>query len=900
MEKKKKNKILKRFIKRLVILSVVVISLTGAAGLLIGYFYGNKVKEMVVGEINSRLAIEVSVNEIEFSVFDNFPQASVTVTNIQTKEKTTKNTDPLLKAKRLSVLFNITDIISGKYKIEKILLKDAFLSIVVFKNGTNNFTIFKSSDPKNENGAKIDLNEVILKNVHIAFLDYGTDQEYLLSVNKGILSGGFSSSAYDLKISADIATEYLRTGKATFLKDKKIVINVLFDNDNKNHLLKISKGDLKVNTLSFIVEGSVKTAKNDKSVSLEVKAEKAKLQDFLKEVPAEYLKPVEDLEGRGIFNFTAIINGNFSKKKIPAVKFVFGLTSGNIKYMPAGLTLNDVSFKGVFTNGKLGNKKSFSLQLSEFTSSLNSGSLNGNLKIVNFERPDISVTFSANGKLNEMKKLFHIDTLENLSGNINIDMKFRNRLKSFTKFTINDFLSSKTSGKLTITDAQFAVKGNMLKYKDFNGNFKFSNNNLIVDNFSGKVSGSDFQMKGTFINILPYFFLPDKKFSINAVLNSSMLNFDELLQYKTAESDTVYRIEIAENINISLDLNVKRMKFRKFRARDISGHLIVKNKIISVNNGSFSSMDGHTDIKGKIDGTNPSKPVLTSDADIQNVDISKLFYEFGNFGQDNITSSKLKGTVTAKVTYRSEFDNRLKINPASVYAAGDIKIENGELINYKPLFKLGRYLKNKNLGHIKFSTLKNQIAIRNRVIYIPEMEIKSNTLNLSLNGTHTFDNEIDYHIRVLLSELLSQKKQDELKSNIEGLIIEDDNLGRTTIPIKMTGNASDPKISYDTKTVRKIISDKMKTEKDNIKEVFKKEFGSKNNIKDDDIPVFEAPEEGKEQFIIEWDETKTDSVRKKPKTEEKKASPEKSKNDKANFIIEWDEEDTINSEPNNC
>ncbi len=899
MKEKKKNNILNRFIKRLAILFLIALVLIISAGFLISYFYGDKVKEIVVNEINQQLAVEVEVDEIAFSVFKNFPKASINITGVQTREKLNKNTNPLLKAKELAVLFNIRDIISGNYNIEKVLLKDAFLNIVIFDDGSDNFTIFKSSD--DEGGIKIDLKEIILKNVHISFINYRSDQEYLFSVNKGIMSGGFSSSAYALNISADILTDYFRTGKATFLKEKRLSTDVLFDVDKENHKFKITKGDLKINTLAFSVEGNIRSEKNGKSIFLKIKAKKAKLKDFLKEIPPEYFKPLEDFESSGIFDFTALIEGNVSKKQIPKVTFEFGLTKGKIKYLPTAFALKDVSLNGSFNNGKMRNKRSFSMKISGFSSKTATGSLKGSMKIINFERPDISVDFDASGKLKELKELFHIDTLNSVSGDVNIRMVFRNRLKSFSKFTVQDFLSSKTSGKLKISNVELDFRESLLSYKNFNGSFRFSNNNLIIENFSGEVSGSDFQMKGTFINILPYFFLPGKSFSVNATLKSSMLNFDELLQYKTSGSDTLYRIRIPENINIILDLNVKRIQFRKFRAQDISGKLIVRNKSIIVKNGSFSSMEGHTNIEGIIDGANPAKLILTCDADIQKVDISKLFYEFGNFGQNNITSRKLKGRVTAKVFYESSFSNTLKIDPGSVNTVGDITIENGELINYTPLYKLGRFLKNKNLQHIRFSTLKNQIAIRNRIIYIPEMEIKSNTLDLSLNGTHSFDNEIDYHIWILLSEILSQKKQKDMESEIEGLIIEDDNLGRTSIPIKMTGKSSKPKISYDTKAARNKISTNMKKEKESIKEVFRKEFGGTGNQEDDENPIIETTEDGQEQFILEWEETKPDTAQhsKKP-AKNQKAKTKKTKDDKADFIIEWDEdEDTIKSEPHN-
>ena len=170
-----------------------------------------------------------------------------------------------------------------------------------------------------------------------------------------------------------------------------------------------------------------------------------------------------------------------------------------------------------------------------------------------------------------------------------------------------------------------------------------------------------------------------------------------IAQYAGGKVNQLYDIGKCIPDEIVLDLDIKKTQFRKFKAQNITGNLIVRNKSVTVQNGYFESMKGHTNFNGTINGTNPERLVLTCDADIQKVDISKLFYEFGNFGQNNITSRKLKGRVTAKVFYESSFSNTLKIDPGSVNTVGDITIENGELINYTPLYKLGRFLKNKNV-----------------------------------------------------------------------------------------------------------------------------------------------------------------------------------------------------------
>jgi len=58
---------------------------------------------------------------------------------------------------------------------------------------------------------------------------------------------------------------------------------------------------------------------------------------------------------------------------------------------------------------------------------------------------------------------------------------------------------------------------------------------------------------------------------------------------------------------------------------------------------------------------------------------------------------------------------------------------------------------------VKFATLKNQIEIKDKVISFPAMDIKSSAINIQASGTHTFDNVINYRLRILLSELLSKK-----------------------------------------------------------------------------------------------------------------------------------------------
>ena len=69
------------------------------------------------------------------------------------------------------------------------------------------------------------------------------------------------------------------------------------------------------------------------------------------------------------------------------------------------------------------------------------------------------------------------------------------------------------------------------------------------------------------------------------------------------------------------------------------------------------------------------------------------------------------------------------------------------------------------------------------------------------------------------------------KEEIEGIFVHDDNSGKPKLFLSMKGPANDPEIKYDTKAVRKKIASDLSQEKEEFKEVMRKEFNwlSKNS-----------------------------------------------------------------------
>ena len=174
------------------------------------------------------------------------------------------------------------------------------------------------------------------------------------------------------------------------------------------------------------------------------------------------------------------------------------------------------------------------------------------------------------------------------------------------------------------------------------------------------------------------------------------------------------------------------------------------------------------------------------------------------------------------------------------------------------------------LKNIKFDTLKNQILIKDELVYIPKFGIKNSALDITMEGTHSFSNQIDYSFTLFLNELLGKKVK---KNNNEDMgYIEDDGLGRSRMFIKMKGDISSPEIKYDKKGLKKYWNKEIREEKQEIKSILNKEFGMfkkdtsliKNNIEN---------KEKSSPFVIEWEESenKAQTEKKVSNTEDKKS-----------------------------
>jgi hypothetical protein len=486
--------------------------------------------------------------------------------------------------------------------------------------------------------------------------------------------------------------------------------------------------------------------------------------------------------------------------------------------------------------------------------------------------------------LNELKTFFKLDTLEVLDGSVEGSITASIKLERLSGLKASDVKNLKCSGKIKLTDAGIKMKNSDYYFEQINGTIKLDND-IFFNNISLIVHGNDFMINGSLTDGLQYFLKQRKDVTLQAEILSRNLDLSKYFIKNSTKSNPEYSRELLfpNNINLDVKLDVNNFKLNKFNAKWITGYLNYKPTMFVLKSVSLETLTGRVSGNGVILQDMYNNFIIKGQVDASRIDIQQMFYTFNNFSQIVVEDRHLRGRLSGKINFSTEWNNALVANLDKVLIDADVIITEGELVNYEPLKGLSDYISVEELQNIKFSTLKNRIYVKDRQVIIPQMDIASSAFNILASGIHNFDNHYKYKVKVLLSEVLWGKAKKAKRENEEFGVVEDDGLGKTSIYLSIEGYKKDYKISYDSKKTLVIVKESLDKQKGELKSIFNEEFGW---FKKDSALKKNQPQK-KDAIKVEWEKDTLQQKKEEPqKKPVNKKSVNKSEEDKVK--VEWE------------
>lgn len=801
-----------------------------------GMLYGERIKQLVVDELNTHLLVKVDVAEIDFTVLRSFPNTSVELRNVSTRMNH-DDMPELLHARSISLRFGIFSLFTGNYNIQKIVIDEAAISMFINLNGEDNFHIWKPSEGSNSETVNFDIREVLFKNVKIYYRDLQSAFDLSVSLPDFNLNASKRGGNYQLALNGDIITERIRLKQKDYGFPKEIALKLKVRTDDLNRKITFDKSTVAFPGINVRVEGVVGYATVPYTVNLKMSAGEADLSKVLANLPDEFATPFSAYEISGLLDVNLNLDGRFGKDQLPLIASDFKLSKGSLFHKNSKARVHGVKARGTFT--ALSHQKE-QLVIEHVEGMTQSGNFKGKLIIAGFKQPLLDLSLNARLNLSEIAGFIPNNRFEDVQGHLTADVVFKGTPS-------NKEITGLTRGSIVLENTSFKSEHGKQSVNALNARLELGEGYVYVDNLSLKTGNTDLKLKGRFQNLMEQFFFNDKPLYFDAELVFSNLDVEDLLAFAASEKSgggtSMQLFEPA--LSFDADVRIGKLKYRKFSASEASGKLNLENQVLKARELYFKAMDGTIKGNGLLNMRYQDKTAVLCEADFRNIDIQRLFYEFNNFGQSSLKSTHLKGRGDVQVNFSSLLNSSFDVNPGSVNALADIEIRNGELINFEPMQELSRFLDAAELRNVKFSTLKNRIEVVRERVIIPEMDVKSSVMNLKGYGAHTFGNEIDYHLNVLLSELVRKKSRRQAPEQA----IQRDEAGNTRLFLHLLGTVDKPEFRYDSQAVVKKITDDFKNQKQELRNVLREEFGKRKNAP--------PPQPAKGvKFDIEWDEDK--------------------------------------------
>ena len=834
--------------KFLIFLGIFLI--IGFAG---GYWFVLKydaiVKQVVITNLNKSLASEVEVKNVKFSIYSSFPYASLDFEDVLIRENTIVigKPDTLIFANSIKLNFNVIDIYNGQYNIKRIIVEQGVSKIKLNQEGVGNYNIIKPNTDSTSENFSLALEEVILKNLIISYNDELNKLSTSGHVKDLSAIGFFSSAEFDLNLSGFIENisyrdENLKEIKLTSLKPN---FGLTINNSANTYFFKPSEAIINgLHSISFT--GKIL----DPGYEFKIDGHQLNPISFSSILNTDWATQLAEYEVDGIIDLTLNISSN-TKQKLNFNLF-YKFQNGQFQLDDEGSLIRGVFAKGFYKPSWKGEFEKGNITVDSLFIPLKEGELFGNLLIENIKTPKFTANLTADLSFKGPFSVFNPDSSEAIYGDYKVKGKMVLPLWRWS-FNTNDLQ------KLQFEDLM-AIGENIIIPLDENRKIsiekilsKLSNKKAEITDLQMKLGNSDFSFNGELINYWSYLFSENQKLFIKGSLYANNLIFEDFSAGVPQETSNNSSF-LPQNIAASLQGRVNHFEYGTFTSDSVSGKFLISPSLFKASQLSLKTMEGYLSTDLKLQPSSNNQLLFEARGTTEHINISTLFKSFKNFEQDYIRSDHLEGFATSKFNGKGEIDNQFFPNYKSLEAVVELEIKNGKLKGFEPLQEINTYFKEqavlkrlintdefgKRVTEIEVSDLKNTLQLKNSVVTIPSISVASSVMDIAVEGTHSFENEIDYSLSFNLRDLMMKEKT----STTEFGEIEDDGLGGKIIYLKIKGTTEKFDIEWDKKKKREAQKQEFEKEKAVIKEILKQEFT--NSEKETE------PEE--KAFEIEWEE----------------------------------------------
>lgn len=751
--------IIKRFFQGLAI--VVVLILMAYVGMA-WYINANnkKVLQSLTTELNKNINGTLSVGSMEPAFLRGFPNVSLNLKQVTLKDSLyEKHKHLFLKADDFYIAVNTFALLHGTIEIKKIEISNAAVNLFTDKNGYTNTAVFKKSPPSGtEENVMSELRNFSLEKVSFTIDNQEKKKLFCFEINDLDGNINYSGKGFKAKLNLNTLVKSMAfsTDRGSFLKNK--IVEGKFDIVYTPDSLAVLPNRLEIAGEDFTVEAGF-VLKESADFKIHIKNEK-----ILWKKASALLSP--NISSRlNLFNLNEPIAvvcdiiGDFNAEGDPLIH-VKAKIKDNVLDTSGG-RIDGCSFDGEFTNNNIADKgyndANSAVKLFNFKGSY--AGIPFAMKqtfILDFDNPFAEGDFSSEFNVGALNNIIDKNLLGFSKGTAKVLVKYKADVVNY------QLAKPIIEGTVEIKNADLKYTPRNMNFNDISVLLDFKDEDLSISNIHLRSGKSIINMEGEIRNFLNLYYTAPEKIVVDWKVRSPQLHLGEFLsfvgtrkQIKTLKKKshranfTNELNKLFDNINVNMSLKVDKLFYDRFYATNVTASMYLNDIGITLNHAGLSHAGGSLKLNGSL---SQGKVIpFQLNAVVSNVDISKFFYAFDNFGLESLQAKNLHGFLSANTQMSGKITDQGTMVPKSIVGEVNFGLKKVKLLQFTPIKSIGKFaFPFRNFDTISFYNLKGNFDIAGQKVNIRPMQVNSSILNMDVEGVYSFGKGTNIFITVPL------------------------------------------------------------------------------------------------------------------------------------------------------
>ena len=417
---------MKRFIKILKISGIVLFVLVVALALA-PFLFKDKIKALVMKEIDKNINAKVYVGGVDLSFLRSFPNASISLEKFGVIGVEDFAGDTLIAANELQVAVDLKSIWEGKeYNVKKIALDKPNIKAIILKNGKPNWDIVKedttSSKKKDTTTTKfkLKLNEYEINEGNISYEDKSSDLKAIVKNLNHAGTGDFTEAIYDLATETKAQSVTLDMEGTRYLNHAKIAADITLNINSTQNTYAFKQNEVIINDLPLKFDGVVALRPNSTNLNLSFSSTGTTFKNILSMVPGVFTKDFEDIKTEGSFAFSGKVTGAYSDQSYPALTLNLNVKNGFLQYPSLPTPVSAINVDMSVSNPQAKNFDNMKMEIRSFKANFGKNPVEVQGTIAGLNRMVINGKAKANLNLGELTTMFPIEGTD-LKGQFMVD-----------------------------------------------------------------------------------------------------------------------------------------------------------------------------------------------------------------------------------------------------------------------------------------------------------------------------------------------------------------------------------------------------------------------------------------------------------------------------------------------